>query len=103
MNSSPEPESTRHEDDDVMNLTDLAQLCGIEPNDIIEYHRLHIVSLRSSGGGYHAGTRTLHRLRNISILRDEHEMKPTSIGFVLDLMDRLESAERELRMLRERL
>jgi hypothetical protein len=30
-------------------------------------------------------------------------MAPRSIGFVMDLFDRLESAERELRLLRERL
>lgn len=101
--NTPDNDSSSHDDDEVIDIADLAGLCGLRPDDILEYHRLRIVSLRASGGTFQAGTRTLHRLRHISILRDEHGMKPTSIGFVLDLMDRLDAAERELRNLRERL
>lgn len=102
MTTSPENDP-RHEDDEAIDIADLPRLCGLEPDDILEYHRLRIVSLRSSGGTWRAGTLTLHRLRHISILREEHGMKPASIGYVLDLMDRLDAAERELRTLRERL
>lgn len=103
MSPSPEPESFHRDDDDAIDIADLPRLCGLEQDDIMEYHRLRIVSLHASCGTFHAGIRTLHRLRHISVIREEHDLKPASIGFVLDLMDRLESAERELRTLRERL
>src|SRR5690606_12051298 len=96
-------DSPSHDDDDSIDITDLAGLCGLRQDDILEYHRLRIVSLRSTDGTYRAGVHTLSRLRHISILQDEHGMKPASIGFVLNLMDRLDAAERELRSLRERL
>lgn len=103
MTTSQQPEPSQPDEDEAIDLAELAQLCGLERDDILEYHRLHIVSLHSSGGTLRAGTHTLHRLRHISVLREEHEMKPASIGFVLNLMDRLDAAERELRSLRERL
>lgn len=100
---NPSPESSHHDEDDAIDIADLTRLSGLEPDDILEYHRLRIVSLHAAGGTFHAGIHTLHRLRHISVLREEHDLKPASIGFVLDLMDRLETAERELRTLRERL
>jgi len=103
MSTSPESDPSHRDDEDAIDIADLAGLCGLRQDDILEYHRLRIVSLHSSGGTYRAGAHTLHRLRHISTLREEHEMKPASIGFVLGLMDRLDAAERELRALRERL
>lgn len=92
-----------HEDEDGrMDIAELSRLCGMEPDEILEYSRLRYVSLQASGDEVRVDVRTLHRLRRICMLREDHAMASPAIGYVLGLMDRLEEAEKELRVLRER-
>lgn len=87
------------EDDDILDLAELARLCGMEPDHILAYSRASVITLRSSGNVH----RTLHRLRRISSLEEDHHMPPDAAGYVLGLIERLETLERELRELRERI
>lgn len=102
--STPSNTGSTHDDDNGgMDIDDLSRLCGMGRNEILEFSRLRFVSLQSSGGRIRADVHTLRRLRHICTLRDDHEMNVPAIGYVLGLMDRLEAAEHELRILRERL
>lgn len=91
------------EDDDTLDLAELARLCGMEPDHILAYSRASVIALRTSGNVHRAGLRTLHRLRRISSLEEDHHMPPDAAGYVLGLIERLETLERELRELRERI
>lgn len=88
------------DDDDSLELEDLAKLCGMEPDCILQFSRTRVISLHASG---RAGVRTLHRLRRISSLQNEHGIDSATAAYMLTLLDRLEAANRELRILRERL
>ena len=92
-------------DDDVVDLETAARLCGLPTEMILEFSRTQIISVVRTGDSDSPSFDTvcLHRLRQIETLHHEWSMAPRSIGFVLDLFDRLEAAERELRTLRERL
>lgn len=91
------------EDDDNLDLADLARLCGMKPEHILAYSRASVITLRSQGGVHRAGAHTLHRLRRISSLETEHGIPPEAARHVLGLLERMEALERELRELRERL
>lgn len=92
-------------DDDVVDLETAARLCGLPTEMILEFSRTQIISVvrTSDSDSPVFDTVCLHRLRQIETLHHEWSMAPRSIGFVMDLFDRLEAAERELRVLRERL
>lgn len=92
-------------DDDVVDLETAARLCGLPTEMILEFSRTQIISVVRTGDSDSPAFDTvcLHRLRQIETLHHEWSMAPRSIGFVMDLFDRLEAAERELRVLRERL
>ncbi|MES2996942.1 MAG: chaperone modulator CbpM [Verrucomicrobiota bacterium] len=90
------------EEDDSFDIDELARLCGMNPETILEYSRTRIISLHSAGGTRRAGTRTLHRLRRISTLQQEHHLPGSAVPLILNLLDRLEAAEHELRALRDR-
>jgi hypothetical protein len=92
-------------DDDVVDLETAARLCGLPVEMILEFSRTRVVSVVRSGDRESPAfdSVSLHRLRQIETLHHEWSMAPRSIGFVMDLFDRLEAAERELRALRERL
>ena len=92
-------------DDELVDLETAARLCGLPAEMILEFSRTRVISV-TRGGGPEApvfDTVCLHRLRQIEALHHEWSMAPRSIGLVMDLFDRLEAAERELRVLRERL
>jgi hypothetical protein len=92
-------------DDDLVDLETAARLCGLPAEMILEFSRTQVISVTRGGGeeGPAFDTVCLHRLRQIEVLHHEWSMAPRSIGFVMELFDRLEAAERELRVLRERL
>jgi DNA-binding transcriptional MerR regulator len=84
-------------------LTRAADLCGMHPEMILEYARAQVVELVQEGDLYHLDSRAIHRLRQIAVLREERGMSLRSIRFVMELMERLDAAEQELRVLRERI
>ena len=92
-------------DDDLVDLETAARLCGLPTEMILEFSRTQVISVTGGGGGNALAFDSvcIHRLRRIEALHHEWSMAPRSIGFVMDLFDRLEAAERELRVLRERL
>jgi len=92
-------------DDDVVDLETAARLCGLPTEMILEFSRTQVISVVRGGDRESPAFDSvgLHRLRQIETLHHEWSMAPHSIGFVMDLFDRLEAAERELRALRERL
>ena len=92
-------------DDDLVDLETAARLCGLPTEMILEFSRTQVISVSGGGGGSAPvfDSVCIHRLRRIESLHHEWSMAPRSIGFVMDLFDRLEAAERELRVLRERL
>ncbi|WP_035614405.1 chaperone modulator CbpM [Haloferula sp. BvORR071] len=87
---------------DLHDLEAAAELCGMHPEMILEYARADVIELRREGELYHLDCHAIHRLRQIAVLREERSMSLRSIRFVMDLMERLDSAEQELRVLRER-
>jgi hypothetical protein len=99
------PPSDTPDDDDLVDLETAARLCGLPAEMILEFSRTQVISVVRSGEADAPAFDTvcLHRLRQIETLHHEWSMAPRSIRFVMDLFDRLEAAERELRVLRERL
>lgn len=88
--------------DELFDLEAAAELSGMHPEMILEFCRAHVVALRHQGDDPKFDNRGIHRLRLIETLRQERSMSLRSIRFVVELMERLDSAERELRSLRER-
>ena len=88
--------------DEIFDLETAAELSGMHPEMILEFCRAHVVALRRHGDQPQFDNLGIHRLRQIEILRQERSMSLRSIRFVMELMERLDSAERELRTLRER-
>ncbi|MCW1916214.1 hypothetical protein OJ996_21670 [Luteolibacter sp. GHJ8] len=89
--------------EDFHDLERAAELCDMHPEMILEYARAQVVSLVREGELYHLDSRAIHRLRQIAVLREERGMSLRSIRFVMELLERLDSAEHELRVLRDRL
>jgi DNA-binding transcriptional MerR regulator len=87
---------------DLHDLESAAELCGMHPEMILEFARAHVIHLSREGEFYHLDSRAVHRLRQIAVLREERGMSLRSIRFVMELMERLDAAEQELRGLRER-
>lgn len=81
-----------------------AELSGMHPEMILEFHRARVVAVAGSDatGDPRFDLRGILRLRQIEALRHECQMSLRAIRLVMGLMDRLESAESELRQLRER-
>lgn len=90
------------ETEDFHDLARAAELCGMHPEMILEYARAHVVTLAREGDLYHLDSHAIHRLRQIAVLREERGMSLRSIRFVMELIGRLEAAEQELRVLREK-
>ncbi|MCW1925652.1 chaperone modulator CbpM [Luteolibacter arcticus] len=100
MNSDSEPA-----DGELLDLEAASRLCGLPSEMIVEFTRTKVISVVRGGEPESLAFDSvcLHRLRKIEALHHDLSMTPKSIHFVMDLLDRLESAERELRMMRERL
>jgi hypothetical protein len=88
--------------DEVFDLDAAAELSGMHPEMILEFCRADVVALRHHGADPKFDNRGIHRLRLIETLRQERGMSLRSIRFVVELMERLDAAETELRVLRER-
>ena len=99
--------TTSHDvpDDDQVDLATASRLCGLPAETILEFSRTRIVTV-VRGADPEAPVfdiAGLHRLRQIEALHHDWSLPPRSIGLVMDLLDRLEAAERELHGLRERM
>lgn len=92
-------------EDDWVDLETASRLCGLPAETILEFSRTRVVAVVRGGDPdtplFDAAS--LHRLRQIEALHRDWSLPPRSIGFVMELLDRLEAAERELRGLRERM
>lgn len=88
--------------DEIFDLETAAELSGMHPEMILEFCRAHVVALHHHGNEPRFDNLGIHRLRQIETLRQERSMSLRSIRFVMELMERLDSAEQELRTLRER-
>lgn len=88
--------------DEIFDLDAAAELSGMHPEMILEFCRAHVVALRNPGDHPRFDNRGIHRLRLIETLRQERSMSLRSIRFVVELMEKLDAAESELRTLRER-
>jgi len=86
-------------------LAAAAELSGIHPEMILEFTRARLIrfSPLAPSGSPHFDNRALFRLRQIQSLRHDRAMSLRSIRLVVDLLDRLDAAEAQLRSLRERL
>ncbi len=89
---------------EVFDLPAAAELSGMHPEMILEFHRAHVVAVvrMDVGGRPCFDLRGVLRLRQIAVLREEGQMTLRTIRYVVGLIDRLEAAESELRVLRER-
>lgn len=87
---------------DLHDLEAAAELCGMHPEMILEFARADVIQMSHEGEFYHLDSRAIHRLRQIAVLREERGLSLRSIRFVMELMERLDAAEGELRVLRER-
>ena len=82
-----------------------SQLSGVHPEMILEFTRakLVVVSRQDRSGNPYFDDEAVYRLRQIERLRTREKVQMRTIRLILELMDRAEVAERELRWLRERL
>lgn len=94
---------SRRLDEELYDLETAAELSGMHPEMILEFCRAHVVTLHRRGDSPHFDSHGIHRLRQIETLLHERSMSLRSIRFVMELMERLESTEREVRKLRERM
>lgn len=100
MNADSDPS----DDSDHVDLETASRLCGLPAEMILEFSRTRIVSVVQTAAGEppRFDDASLLRLRRIESLHLDWSLPPPSIRMVMELFDRLESAERELRALRER-
>lgn len=90
-------QAVHHESFDLLTTADLT---GMHPEMILEFSRSRMVrSQPSANGAPRFDQHAIFRLRQIATLRQHHSMRLRSIRLVLELVDRLEAAEAELRRL----
>jgi hypothetical protein len=89
---------------EVYDLATAAELSGMHPGMILELGQARVVTVIQGDDSATPlfDTRAIYRLRQIEVLREERALSMRSVRFVVELIDRLEAAERELRSLRER-
>lgn len=82
-----------------------AELSGMHPEMILEFVRAEVVRAagRDQRGGPSFDESEIVRLRQIEHLRQREQVSLRTICQIVRLLDRLEAAELELRLLRERL
>jgi hypothetical protein len=89
---------------DFVDLHAAAELTGIHPEMILEFTRARIIRVTTHhDDSPRFDNHAIYRLRQIAILRHDRAMSLRSIRFVVELLDRLDAAESQLRTLRERL
>jgi chaperone modulatory protein CbpM len=92
------------EEPDQLTLSELASLAGVHSETIVVYIEMGFVEPVSQIGAqmlFDAGA--LCRLRAIERLRKDLGASVTSLGVILDLVDRIKALRREVEMLRARL
>ena len=91
-------------DEEAYDLETAAELTGMHPGIILELVRSRVVTQyrEDMSGSPRFDARAIYRLRQIEVLRGERTLSMHSVRFVIHLIERLESAERELRALREK-
>jgi len=99
---SPLTESRQH---DGFDLAAAAELSGMHPEMILEFTRARLIRFSPHGpsGSLRFDNHAIFRLRQIQSLRQERAMSLRSIRLVVELLDRLDAAEAQVRSLRERL
>ena len=97
--------ATHTKTETVFDLTQTSELSGMHPEMILEFVRADLIHVLSSGPGdaplfdYPA----LARLRQIEHFRQRENLNLRTVRYIVHLLDRLESADQELRDLREQL
>ena len=88
-----------------VDLASASELSGMHPEMIIEVTRANIVLVarRDRAGNPYFDDEAIYRLRQIEHLRSEQRAHMRTIRLIMELLDRAESAERELRWLRDRM
>jgi DNA-binding transcriptional MerR regulator len=88
-----------------ISLQRAAELSGMHPEMILEFTRAEIVHTagREPDGSPCFDETEIVRLRQIEHLRGDEGVSLRTIRHILALLDRLEAAEHELHLLRERL
>ena len=91
--------------DGFVDLEMASELSGVHPEMILEFTRARMVpvSWQDWSGNPYFDDEAIYRLRQIDRLRTRERVQMRTIRLILELMDRAETAERELRWLRERL
>lgn len=89
----------------LIDLDAASELSGMHPEMIEEVARaeLIVVSHHDRSGNPYFDDKAIYRLRQIERLRNEHRAHMRTIRLIVQLLDRTEAAEYELRRLRERL
>jgi DNA-binding transcriptional MerR regulator len=87
-----------------IDLDSASQLSGMHPEMILEFTRAELVAIAhiDRGGNPYFDDEAIFRLRQIEHLRSSQRTHLRTIRLILHLTDRVESAERELRGLRDR-
>ncbi len=80
-----------------------AELSGMHPEMILEFTRAEVVHTvgEDPDGSPHFDETEIVRLRQIECLRGDEGVSLRTIRHILALLDRLDAAEREARLLRE--
>ena len=88
-----------------VDLEAASELSGVHPEMILEFARARMVTVswQDRSGNPYFDDEAIYRLRQIEHLRNQERMQMRTVRLILELMDRTETAERELRWLRERL
>lgn len=91
-------------DGDVYDLATAAELSGMHPGIILELGQARVITVIRGEDPANPlfDTRAIYRLRQIEVMREERALSMRSVRFVVELIERLEAAERELRSLRDR-
>jgi DNA-binding transcriptional MerR regulator len=88
-----------------IDLKAASDLSGMHPEMILEFTRaqLVLVARKDRSGNPYFDDEGVYRLRQIEHLRHDQQAHLRTIRLVIQLMERAETAERELRNLRDRL
>lgn len=90
------------EQERIFSLEQAADLTGMHTEMILEFVRAELVHVQLCEEEPQFDEAALVRIRHIENLRQEH-VNLRTVCYIIHLLDRLESSERELRALRERL
>ncbi len=88
-----------------VDLDAASRLSGMHPEMILEVTRarLVVVAHKDREGNPYFDDAAIYRLRQIEHLRNQQRVQMRTIRLIIQLMDRAESAEREVRWLREQI